>query len=358
MTIPIASEPDIPPTMIAAVYHGPNDIRIQSRATPIPGPGELLVRMEACGICGSDVMDWYANAKAPVVLGHEPIGRVVARGAATTDDDRRPALGDRVFVHHHVPCHRCRLCMSGHETLCRAFRSSRIVPGGFAEFILVPAANAAQDTLVIPPELDLETATLIEPLACVVRGHDRVRPDPDPDGVVAVIGLGQIGLLHVALAAARGARRIAGLDPVASRLTRAAALGATPAGATAASYWAAFGDSSASRIFVATGSPAAIETALEIAGEGAWIELFAPTRPEATIALRPYDLFFREVTLVASYSAGPADTREALRLLAGGLIDASTIVTHRFPLSQTALALATQAGDDSAVKVIVRAEAT
>jgi L-iditol 2-dehydrogenase len=313
--------------------------------------------MEACGICGSDVMDWYANAKAPVVLGHEPIGRVVARGEITSDVDPRPALGDRVFIHHHVPCNACRLCASGRETLCRVFRASRIEPGGFAEFILVPAANAAQDTLVIPPELDLETATLIEPLACVVRGQDRVEPDPDPDAIVAVIGLGQIGLLHVALAGARGARRIAALDPIASRVARAADLGATPAGATAASFLATFGDRGAARIYVATGSPAAIETAVEIAGDGAWIELFAPTRPDAIVGLRPYDLFFREVTLVSSYSAGPRDTREALRLLAGGLIDASAIVTHRFPLSQTALALATQAGDETAVKVIVRAEA-
>lgn len=341
-----------PATMTAAVYYAPGDVRVESMPVPVPGPGELLVAMEACGICGSDVMEWYTRAKAPAVLGHEPVGRVVARGIQIESPDPRPKVGDRVFVHHHVPCFTCRSCLAGHETLCQTFRQSRIVPGGFAEYFLVPAANAARDTLVLPSHVTAVAATLIEPLACVVRGHRRAQADPS--GITAVIGLGQVGLLHVALARARGARRIVGIDPVSSRVTRANAFGATEGAASAEAFRALTGGEGATTMFIATGAPAAITTALEIAADGARIELFAPTKPGETLTIEPYDIFFRELSIVSSYSAGPHDTREALRLISEGLIDTENIVTHEFPLTETANALATQANEPGAIKVVVR----
>ncbi len=140
------------------MYYGAGEVRVEERDEPVPGEGEVLVEMRACGICGSDLMEWYQDPRAPVVLGHEPVGVVVASAPGL------PAVGARVFVHHHVPCGRCEYCARGHETLCDQFKATRIVPGGLSELILVPALNAALDMLVVPAGVSDEAATLIEPL--------------------------------------------------------------------------------------------------------------------------------------------------------------------------------------------------
>jgi L-iditol 2-dehydrogenase len=321
--------------------------------------------MEACGICGSDVMDWYTQRKAPAVLGHEPVGVVIARGPSPdgneavsdgrdmTATESLPAVGDRVFIHHHVPCFVCRHCLSGNETLCAAFRRSRIEPGGFSELIVVPAENARRDTLVIPDHVSFESATLIEPLACVLRGHRKARGRPG--GITAVIGLGQIGLLHVMAVRRAGTSRVAALDPVSSRLERAERWGAIPVGSTTADFRARFGAEGAAVIHVATSAPSAIETALEIVDRGGVIQLFAPTAPDTRLSFLPNDFFFRELTLRSTYSAGPADTREALSFIAERPDDFSALVTHRFPLDEVQAALEVQARDRTAVKVIISA---
>ena len=122
--------------MKAAVYLGAGEVRIEERPEPEPGPGEVLVAMRACGICGSDLMQWYQDPRAPVVLGHEPTGVVVA-----TSGPGLPAPGTRVFVHHHVPCGACEYCARGRETLCDTFKATRIVPGGLLR--ADPRAGAA-----------------------------------------------------------------------------------------------------------------------------------------------------------------------------------------------------------------------
>jgi L-iditol 2-dehydrogenase len=128
----------------AAVYLGTGRLRIEERPEPEPGPGEVLIAMRACGICGSDLMESYQDPRAPVVLGHEPAGVVVAAGERV--DAPLPAPGRRVFAHHHVPCGTCEYCARGRETLCDTFKATRIVPGGLSELILVPARNARRST--------------------------------------------------------------------------------------------------------------------------------------------------------------------------------------------------------------------
>ncbi len=248
-----------------------------------------------------------------------------------------PAPGTRVFVHHHVPCGECGYCARGRETLCETFKQTRIEPGGFSELILVPAANAARDLLELPETVSDEAATLVEPLACCVRGLDRA-------GVTAgtrllVIGGGQMGLLIIQAALARGAE-VAVAEPRPERLALAKAFGATDP------------DGPADVVILATGSADAWELALESVARGGVIQLFAPSRPGETRAFDPHALFFKEIDIQATYSAGPRDTRAALELLASGAVTADGIITHRFALQDTGQALAT-ARRREGIKVIV-----
>jgi len=332
----------------ASVYHAPGDLRIEELTLPPPGPGEVLVRMLACGICGSDLLDWYVSRRAPVVLGHEPVGEVVAVGEpAPAGCD--VALGTRVVVHHHVPCFVCDRCRRGHHTLCETFKQTRIRPGGFAEQILVPAENARLDLLPVPAQLPAETATLVEPLACCIRAQRRAGVGPETR--LLVVGAGQMGLLHVQAARARGCRAVVVAEPLEGRRTAVARHGAFPAEATAGAVLQAMGARPDVAV-VCTGKPDAFVLAMQAVDEGGLVQLFAPSTPGTALTVDPNELFFREITIQTSYSAGPLDTREALRLLADGAVVAEGVITHRFPLADTARALET-ARSGQAIKVVV-----
>jgi len=323
----------------AAVYLGDGEVRVEERPVPRPGQGEVLVAMRACGICGSDLMPWYVDQKAPVVLGHEPAGVVVE---AVGPD--LPAPGTRVFVHHHVPCGVCEYCRRGHETLCAQFKATRIEPGGFSELILVPALNAALDLLALPDSVSDEAATLIEPLACCVRGLDRARVDADTR--LLVIGGGQMGLLIAQAALARGAE-VTVAEPLAPRRALAQRLGARAVDPGQAG-------TGFTVVMLATGAPAAWDLALSAADRGAVIQCFAPAKPGQQAAFEINALFFSELEIQASYSAGPRDTRSALDVLARGAVQSEPLITHRFALEHTAAALA-MARSREGIKVIVTA---
>jgi L-iditol 2-dehydrogenase len=336
--------------MKAAVYRGPGEIRIEFLEEPRPGPGEVLVRMLACGICGSDLMQWYVSRKSPAVLGHEPVGVVVEVGEGGDED--LPPVGARVAVHHHVPCFVCDRCRRGHHTLCPAFKRAGIHPGGFSELILVAAEPARRDLLVVPDHLPTRAATLVEPLACCLRGQ---RAAGVRRGTrLAVVGAGQMGLLQVQAARACGCVAVAAVDPVAERRKLAEGFGAVAAEPDPSAVVAALG-ARPDVVIVCSGAPAAFELATAVVDDGGVVQLFAPTTPGRRFGFDPNDLFFRELTFQASYSAGPMDTREALDLLAGGAVTAEGIVTHRFPLSDVARALE-MARSGEAIKVVVEGE--
>lgn len=327
------------------MYHGGGRIVLEERPDPVAGPGELLVRVSACGLCGSDLMGWYQDPRAPLVLGHEPVGEVVAAGEGAP---RR--VGERVHVHHHVPCMTCALCRAGRHTLCATFRATRIDPGGLAELIRVPAENARLDVLVIPDDMPDWAATLIEPLGCVVRGQGWA--GVGPGSRVAVVGAGAMGLLEIAAAFAAGAVAVAALDPRADRRELAAAAGAViPDGVGAQAVAEALGGP-ADQVFVCTSDPEAIAASLHLAGPAGVVQLFAPPRPGTLVPLDLGAVFFREVTIQSTYSAGPLDTRDALALLVSGAIDPAPIVSHRLPLTEVAEAFRL-ARSGEATKVVV-----
>src|SRR3972149_2382382 len=205
-------------TMRVAVYYNNRDVRVEERPVPRIGPQELLVKIRASGICGSDVMEWYRVPKAPVVLGHELSGEIAAAGKGVA-----PRVGERVVVSHHVPCLECRYCRAGHETVCDTLRTTHLDPGGFAEFARVPAVNVKHGLFTLPEKVSFDEATFVEPLGCVVRGQ-RFAGVRAGD-VVAVLGSGLTGLLHTKLATARGAAVYA-TDPVGYRRQAAERAGA------------------------------------------------------------------------------------------------------------------------------------
>src|SRR5436189_1577225 len=206
--------------MRAAMYHANDDVRIVDLPKPRIGPGEILVKVHASGICGSDVLEWYRKPKAPLVLGHEIAAEVVEVGAGVD----RVRVGDRVFVSHHVPCGKCRYCLAGHETVCDTLRTTNFDPGGFAEFVRVPSINVKHGVFSLPKSVSDDEAVFIEPLACVVRGQRLA--EFRPGHTVLVIGSGVAGLLHVKLAKVSGASRVIATDLVEYRKAAATKAGA------------------------------------------------------------------------------------------------------------------------------------
>ncbi len=319
--------------MRAAVSISPDEVRIEERADPVAGPGEVVCRLLACGVCGSDVMAPWVARKVPVVLGHELCAEVAAVG----DGVVTCAPGDRVVVHHHTPCGECRRCRRGHETLCEAFRSSALDPGGFADLVRVPADLA--DELLVIGDLDAERATFVEPLACVLRAFTRAGLRAG-DGLL-VVGAGTSGLLAVAAAHALAVDAVWVREPRPERLERALALGAER-----------HGNELVDVALVCTPAAAAIADAFAAVAPGGTLGLYAPPYPGRALDLDGFALYTGEVDVHASYSAGPADMRAAFDLIASGRVDPAPLVTHRLPLARTADALEL-ARSGAAVKALV-----
>jgi L-iditol 2-dehydrogenase len=339
--------------MKVARLHSFNDIRIEEMPVPEVGPGEALVRTKACGICSGDVMPWYIEKKAPLVLGHEPAGEIVGIGSGVTTFKK----GDRVFVHHHAPCLRCRFCLRGDHVQCSTWKTSRIIPGGVSEYILVPAVNLQADTLRLDDAMSFEDATLIEPVACVVKGMNRA--GMRSGDTVLIIGLGVMGMMNLLIARAYGAGRIICADMVRFRLDRAAALGADDVidvskETLCGGVRRITGGAMAELVIVGPNSVGAMLQGIQCVRPGGTALLFTPAKPGENLLIDPNYLYFNDINLVTSYSCGPTDTAEAFGLIKKEIVRADQLVTHRFPIDQTAEAFRlTAAAGDSLKSLIV-----
>lgn len=344
-------------TIKAAKYYSSGDIKIEDVPIPDVKSGELKIKVKACGICGSDITDWYMDPRVPTFFGHEPAGIVVEAGHGVKDIE----VGDRVFVHHHVPCFVCHYCERGNYTLCQTFKETAIYPGGFAEYIIVPALNVEKDTLKLTDDISYVEATLIEPIGCCIKGIKKA--NIRTGDTVAIIGAGFMGLVHTQLARLFGAAKIIVIDSVNYRLKKAAEIGAD--------YVINFkkenvlkkvhevnGGRGADVVIVSTGHMDAIGEGVELAGKGATIYLFAPLPPASTFSIDLNLFFFSEITFVTSYSASHLDTRAALKFIQNKRINSKTLITHCFPLEQIgeALGVARQAKESLKVLVIMEDE--
>jgi L-iditol 2-dehydrogenase len=312
---------------------------------PICGSGEVVCRTIACATCGSDVHGWYVARKLPAVLGHEPAGEVVEIGAGVTN----VARGDVVAIHHHAACGSCRICASGHETLCPQFRATRLDPGGFAEYVRIQPELVPE--LLRLDGLDPVTATCAEPLACALRAQARV--GLTPRDTLLVVGAGTSGLLHIAAARSAGVERVRVSEPRADRRERALAWGAEPFEPdTAAAVGNADRDPAADVAIVTSHHAEAIAAAAAALGPGGRLCVYAPPEPGAPLAVDGAELFLRELTVTSSWSAGTGDMRAALALLRSGAVRTDELITHRFGLDETGAALAAQR-DGTALKAVV-----
>ena len=339
--------------MRVAMYYNNHDVRLEEMPVPRIGPGELLLRVEASGLCGSDVMEWYRVERAPMVLGHEVAGTVVEAGEGVT----RYNVGDRLVVTHHVPCNACHFCLSGRHTVCDTLRHTNFDPGGLAEFLRVPRINVDRGVLPIPDHVSDEAAAFTEPLACVYRGQRRAGLQPGQS--VLVIGSGLAGLLHVMLARALGAGKILASDLVESRLEAALQLGAEAAILATDDVPARVrelnGGLLADLVIVCTGALPALKQALESVERGGTVLVFAPTDPGVDLPVPVNDVFFRnDITMTTTYAAAPSDLAAALGLISAGRVQVERMISHRLGLADAGLGFKLTAEARDSLKVIIQ----
>lgn len=303
----------MPQRMHAAVLYDVDDVRIEERDVPQLREGDLLVRTQASGICSGDVMGWYIRRKAPLVLGHEPAGIVSA-----VEGDAAFSVGARIFVHHHAPCFACRACERHDYVQCATWRATKIDPGGIAQYFRVPRENQ-RDTLLLPDSVSFRDAALVEPLACVVKSLRR--SGLKKNDRLYMIGLGVMGLLHVLAAVETGAEVFASdfIDERRERAERAGAQTLHPDDAERAL------PEGADVVICGPGTPAALRAAFAAVARGGTVVMFTPFPPEPPIAVDPERFYFGDLRLIASYSCGPDDTREALGLIARGVVSAEKV---------------------------------
>ncbi|MDH7564844.1 MAG: zinc-dependent dehydrogenase, partial [Candidatus Bathyarchaeota archaeon] len=338
--------------MKVAMYYSQQDIRIEETQTPKIGEDEVLVKMKACGICGSDLMEWYLKTRAPLVLGHEPAGIIIEKGAAAYGFE----IGDRVFVHHHVACQECDYCMRGDYTMCSQFHETNIKPGGFAQYFKVPSPNLRLDTLKIPETLSFEEATLIEPIGCCLRALRKCNVQKGSN--IAIVGAGTTGLIQIALAKIHGASMVFSSDLLDYRLEVARKYGAEVVVDVRKENLAEVVHShthgkGADVVVVTAPSLKAYEDGLKACRKGGTLCVFAPTGPGELLQISPKELFFSEIHIIPSYSTSHLETRAALELIESGKLDVKALITHRFRLEETAKAFETARECRKSLKVVV-----
>ncbi len=337
--------------MLVAVYYNNRDIRIQEMPKPEITSDEILVKVMACGICGSDVTEWYRVPKAPRVLGHEATGIIEKTGEKVT----RYNVEDRVFVSHHVPCNKCRYCLKGHHTACETLHTTNYYPGGFSQYIRVPKMNVEYGVYKLPSDMSHHEGTFIEPLACAIRGQ-RLAAIQKEDTLL-IIGSGMSGILHTQLAKLKGVQRIVAADINPYRLKLAEKFGAhhtINAKENLPQKLKEINEGKlADKVVICTGAKQGALTSLECVDKGGTILFFAVPDPTVKIPV-PITQFWRnEITIKTSYGAAPCDLEESLEILAQKKVNVTDMITHKLSLQQTAEGFRLVADAGESLKVVV-----
>lgn len=338
--------------MRVAMYYRNNDVRIEEQPVPEIGAGEVLVKVLASGICGSDVLEWYRIKKAPKVLGHEISGEIVKVG----DGVDKYKVGDRVFVSHHIPCNTCHYCLNGYHTACETLHTTNYDPGGFAEYLRVPALNVDRGVFLLPDEMSHDEGAFVEPLACVIRGQRVARLKPGQS--VLILGSGISGLLHLLAAQASGAGQIFCTDINSFRLEKAKELGAHAVFDAREDIPELVkkqnGGIGVDLVIICTGAKSAFDQAFASVDRGGTVMFFATTDPGVNVPVPVNDFWRNEIKLMPSYGNAPQDAVIAIELIRSGRLPVTKLITHRLPFAEAQEGFRLMAeGHEESLKVIL-----
>jgi L-iditol 2-dehydrogenase len=334
--------------MKAAYWYNNKDIRIKNVPTPKPERKEMLVKVISCGICGSDIVEWYRLPRAPLVQGHEIGAEVVAVGSSV----KKYKPGDRVFIAPKVPCMKCYYCENGHYPQCSEVKER--LPGGFAEYILVPEILVKNGTYLLPENITCDQSTFIEPLACVIKAQRLARVKKGQS--VMVIGCGMSGLLNIKLAWTKGCKIIAA-DINKTKLEFATRMGADVvinAAGNISERLIAENGKKADVVFLCASADSAVEQAWRCVDKGGVIVLFAVPAPDKKVVVPVNDFWMKEITIITSYYCGPPDIMEAMKLIEWRSIVVDNLITHRFPLTDIVKGFQLVTDGRKSIKVIIK----
>jgi L-iditol 2-dehydrogenase len=334
--------------MKVSMWYNNNDIRLEEIPTPSPGQGEMLVKVISCGICGSDIVEWYRLPRAPLVQGHEVGVEVVETGKGISKYKK----GDRLFIAPKIPCLKCDFCLKGHYPQCNEVKDR--LPGGFAEYILVPKELVNNGCYLLPDNVSYDQATFIEPLACVVRAQRLASIEEGQ--TVLVLGSGMSGLLHIKLAKHKKCKVVA-TDRNKRRLELAKSFGAdhvADADTNILEELISANGRKADAVIVTTSAMSAFKQAWETVDMGGVVVLFAVPGPDKDVTVPINDFWRKEIRIMTSYYCGPPDIEEDLDLISKENINVNDLITHRLPLRDTAKGFKMLLDGTESLKIIIK----
>ncbi|MEA2246439.1 MAG: hypothetical protein QOH46_968 [Solirubrobacteraceae bacterium] len=339
-------------TMQAAVFHGPDDLRVEEVERPTAGPGEILLRVERCGICGTDshiVRGHFPAPNLPLIIGHEFSGTVVDVGSGVTHVEP----GDRATADINIACGTCYFCRHGNKLFCPYVRQLGVHDaGGMAEYVAAPAGNVYK----LPDSMPFDHAAFIEPLACAIHGQDRIGVDVGE--TVLVIGAGPMGLAHVAMSRLHGAAQVIVSEPDPARRERARKLGSDvevdPLSGGLDEVMQATGGRGADVVIEAVGSARTYTQAIELARRGGRVLAYGAAPADATIEIRPFEIYSKELTIVGSYAGTYETWPKAIDLISNGRFDPNQLIDSVRSLPDVMAAIESLETDKSVVKVQVQ----
>jgi L-iditol 2-dehydrogenase len=345
--------------MLAAVYHGPNDLRLENVPVPEIAKGEILVRVDSASICGTDLRIYHGNHRmyppgTVRIPGHEVVGRIARLG----EDITNYSVNQRVFIAPNTGCGHCLQCVAGNNNLCANYDAIGVTSdGGFAEFVRIPANSVAQGNVIpISKAVDPAVAALVEPFACVLRGQNALHIQPGE--VVLVMGAGPIGVMHTKLAKARGAGRVIVSEPIPDRAAQAKRMGADRVADPLSEDLKTIldeesGGRGADVIIVAAPIHSAQESALELAAISARINYFGGLpKDRPTISFNSNLVHYKELVITGTTACSTADCWQAIQIVNSGLVDLSDIISQRYPLKEALSAFAA-AEDRKSLKIVL-----